>query len=92
MAIRGFSQRSVHSGNARRINSVFAKSVLGLLVGSIIGAPALAADLTTPEAQAQLERSLTQEGINYTVMHEGLDSQRIIMNGSSCLLYTSRCV
>ncbi len=85
MAIRGFSQRSVHSGNARRINSVFAKSVLGLLVGSIIGAPALAADLTTPEAQAQLERSLTQEGINYTVMHEGLDSQRIIMNGSSNL-------
>ncbi|HRF45646.1 MAG TPA: C1 family peptidase, partial [Candidatus Competibacteraceae bacterium] len=85
MAIRGFFQRYVRSGNTLRANPVFSKSALGMLVGAIISGPALAADLTTPEAQRQLDRALTQEGINYTVMHEGLDSQRIIMSGNSNL-------
>jgi predicted secreted protein len=85
MATVGFFQQTIRSGHARRVNPFFTGAVLGLLIGVISGTPALAADLTTPEAQAQLERTLTHEGINYTVMHEGLDSQRIIMNGNSNL-------
>ncbi len=85
MAICGLFRRSVHTNNTRRTNLFFIKPVLGLLLGAIISSPVFAADLTTPEAQAQLDRTLTQEGISYTVMHEGLDSQRIIMSGSSNL-------
>jgi C1A family cysteine protease len=85
MAICGFFRRSVHTNNTRRIHLILIKPVLGLLLGAIISNPVFTADLTTPEAQAQLDRTLTQEGINYTVMHEGLDSQRIIMSGSSNL-------
>ncbi|NJM11520.1 MAG: hypothetical protein HC889_06230 [Synechococcaceae cyanobacterium SM1_2_3] len=85
MAIRGFFRRSIHTNNTRRTHLILIKPVLGLLLGVIISNPVFTADLTTPEAQAQLDRTLTQEGINYTVMHEGLDSQRIIMSGSSNL-------
>ena len=85
MSIREFFQGFIRSDNSCCTHSTHIKVALGLLVGAIMSGPVLAADLTTPEAQKKLDRSLTERGVNYTVMHEGLDSQRVIMSSRSNL-------
>ncbi len=85
MGTRGFFQKPICNSDSRYTDPILIASIIGLLAGMMNSGPLLAADLTTPEAQEQLDRSLTEQGVNYTVMHEGLDSQRIIMNSSSNL-------
>ena len=85
MAIREFLQPIICGENSRCTGAIRIKTAMGLLIGAIMSSPVLAVDLTTPESQKQLERSLTEQGINYTVMHEGLDSQRVIMSSRSNL-------
>ncbi|CAK0765582.1 inhibitor of cysteine peptidase [Gammaproteobacteria bacterium] len=83
MAINKFFKPSICNGNLLCVCQVFIYSFLGMMIGLIFTGSILAADLTSPEAQEQLDKNLTQKGIDYTVRHEGINSQRITMNSSN---------
>ena len=80
MSINSFFQRLLDISSLHRTCLVFQRYFLSLLVGLIVAGPIQAIDLTSPEAQNQLDSSLARQGIIYKVIHEGVNAQRLLLN------------
>lgn len=83
MSINSFFQRLLDISSLHRTCLVFQRYFLSLLVGLIVAGPIQAIDLTSPEAQNQLDSSLARQGIIYKVIHEGVNAQRLLINSSN---------